>query len=144
MSRCTECYFVRDPGDNLERSPALPLLLPCPLHPPHFPVNVSSCAGRGEEQVAQEQAESVGLTSSTGQQGHCCFLPPCSYIPCSYCLRHTLDVINLSLKVLHHLAPTYLHAFPPPPTICFANLPVLLHLFSHPSCISTSLPYAHL
>lgn len=36
----SECCFVGNPGDNLERSPALLLLPPCPLSPPHSPGNV--------------------------------------------------------------------------------------------------------
>lgn len=57
MSRYSECCLVRNPGDNLERSPALPLLLPCPLPPPHSPFNVF-CAwvgGRGKRSRREQE-----------------------------------------------------------------------------------------
>lgn len=122
MSRYWECSFARNPGDNLERSPALPLLLPCPLPPPSVEQGLPS-------------------PSFHSQGSHSCSSPPLPESPPVVTSGAPLGFH----QALHHRAPTYLHRLSCPPTLppCSAHLPSVLSVLSHLSCAPTSLPWAH-
>lgn len=66
MSRCSGCCFVRNQGENLERSPALPLLPPCPLFPPHSPDDVFLGMGWREGADGLGESNAMDLTCLHG------------------------------------------------------------------------------
>lgn len=140
MSRCSGCCFVRNQGENLERSPALPLLPPCPLSPPHSPDDVFLGMGWREGADGLGESNAMDLTCFTRRGSHSFFLPPRSHSPGTCDLRRTSGLSYHSRPSIIWLN-LPLQASVLPLAFCFAYLAVRLHFASQPLCISLSLPY---
>lgn len=122
----------------MERSPALPLLPPCPLP---YPIPQASVCGFGEG------VNGSGASKGCKPRDHSCLLPPCS------CIRGTgvtSDRLWIFIKIFiwSFSSPSSFGSnlpFQAPrlPCLCSAHLPVALHVLSHPSCVPTTWLHAH-
>ena len=113
----------------MERSPALPLLSPCPL--PH-PIPQASVCGFGEG------VNGPGASKGCKPGDHSCLLPPCSCIPGRCDLRQALDFYKdfpSPSSFGSHLP----FQAPCLPYLCSARLPVARSL---PSLLRPHLPAA--
>lgn len=127
------------------RSPALPLLLPCPLPPPYSPVGVFSGMVWGEGAHSPGESRYCGpqLCFTRRQGSHSCFLPPCSCSPGTCDLRHSSGLSYCSKPFIIWLQFTFT-GFCPSPYLMLCTPASLVALCQSPLVhFSLSLPYAH-